>query len=94
MIAANFRKYPEAIALQMPLPFGHALVWALKRPGSRILRAIRAERAVLIKQHARLEYPAPNVTPQWWKDAIARARAMAKAVRDACASLEIGAWSE
>ena len=29
MIAANYRKHPEAMALQMVLPFGRASVWVL-----------------------------------------------------------------
>lgn len=43
-IAANFRKYPQALALQMPLPFGRLLRWATSRPTTTVLRAIRAER--------------------------------------------------
>lgn len=82
MIAANFRRYPEALALQMPLPFGHLLRWALPRPGSRILRAIRAARAAAFKAAGRVRYPVKAVTPQWWIDAKRRARALATALRD------------
>lgn len=82
MIAANFRRYPEALALQMPLPFGHLLRWALPRPGSRILRAIRAARAAAFKAAGRVRYPVKPVTPQWWIDAKRRARALAQSLRD------------
>lgn len=37
MIAQNYRRHPEALALQLPLPFGRALVWALPRPTTRLL---------------------------------------------------------
>lgn len=82
MIAKNYRRYPEALALQMPLPFGHLLRWALPRPGSRILRAIRAARAAAFKAAGRVRYPVKPVTPQWWIDAKRRARALATALRD------------
>lgn len=45
MIATNFRRFPEALALQLCLPFGHLVQWATPRPGSRVLRAIRTARA-------------------------------------------------
>ena len=34
MIASNYRKFPEALALQMPLQFGRLLVWATSRPSA------------------------------------------------------------
>lgn len=87
MIAANFRKYPDALALQLPLPFGRALVWALPRPTTRRLREIRAERARLIAARPRVERPTPRTVPQWVRTAQARARALAAAVRAACRGL-------
>ena len=45
MIASNYRKHPETLALQLQWPFGRELVWALPRPTTRILRQIRAARA-------------------------------------------------
>jgi hypothetical protein len=87
MIAANFRKHPEAMALQLVLQFGRALVWATKRPGSRILRAIRAERSKVFKAAGRIAYPVKKGTPQWTKDARARAKALAARIRAACMDL-------
>ncbi len=87
MIAANYRKHPEAMALQMVLPFGRRLVWALPRPTTRRLREIRAERARLIQARPRVERPAPRTVPQWWRTAQARARALAAEVRAACRGL-------
>lgn len=63
MIAANYRKHPEAMALQMVLPFGRALVWALPRPTTRILRAIRADRAAAFKAMGRVMYPVKSPRP-------------------------------
>lgn len=82
-IAANFRKHPDAMALQMVLPFGRVLVWALPRPTTRILRAIRAQRAAAFKAAGRIRYPVKKSTPQWVKDAARRARALAKKIKDA-----------
>lgn len=87
MIAANFRKYPEAMALQMPLPFGRVLVWALSRPTTRVLRAIRAARGVAFKAAGRVAYPVRKSTPSWVKDAARKARELAKQVRQSCLSL-------
>lgn len=87
MIAANYRRHPEALALQLPLPFGHLLRWALPRPGSRILRAIRAQRAALAKLHSRTEYPAPATVPAWFKLSRNAARQLAKIVQSACQPL-------
>lgn len=87
MIASKYRKHPEAAALQLPLPFGHVLKWALPRPGARVLRAIRATRARAFKAAGRVAYPVKVVTPQWVKDAAARAKALAKAVKADCLML-------
>lgn len=82
MIAKNYRCYPEAMARQLVLPFGHKLVWALTRPSSRVLRAIRAARAAAFKAAGRVRYPVKPATPQWWIDQKRRARALATALRD------------
>ena len=87
MIAANYRKHPEAMALQMVLPFGRALVWALDRPTTRALRAIRAARAAAFKAAGRVAYPVRKTTPSWAKDAARKARELAKQVRQSCMSL-------
>lgn len=83
MIASNYRRFPEAIALQLPLPFGHVLRWALPRPGSRVLRAIRAARGAAFKLAGRVAYPVRPTTPQWVRDAKRKARALAKLVAKA-----------
>ena len=83
MIATNYRKHPEALALQLPLAFGHVLKWALKRPGARILRAIRAKRAETFKAIGRIQYPETPTTPAWFKAMRSRARELAKAVKAA-----------
>ncbi len=88
MIAANFRRYPEALVIQMPLPFGRALVWALPRPGSRVLHAIRAARAAAFTAHGRIHYPEPQVTPQWARDAKRLSSDLAKTIKSACIRLD------
>lgn len=83
MIASNYRKHPEALALQLPLAFGHVLKWALPRPGARVLRAIRAERAAAFKAVGRVIYPEQPITPAWFKAAKDRARNLAAMVKEA-----------
>ena len=82
-IAANFRKYPQALALQMPLPFGRLLRWATSRPTTRVLRAIRAERGRTFAEMGRIAYPVAKLIPQWWKDAQKKARAFSKFMKEA-----------
>jgi len=88
MIAKNFRNDPKAMALQLPLPFAHRLVWALKRPGCRVLRAIRVARGAAFKLAGRIAYPVKAVTPQWFKDASRLAKSLAAAVKAACIFLD------
>ena len=87
MIAANFRKYPEAMALQLPLPFGRVLGWALGRPTTRILRAIRAARGAAFKAAGRVKYPEKKTTPSRAKEAARKARELGRSVRQSCMSL-------
>ena len=87
MIAKNYRRHPEAMALQMVLPFGRVLVWALPRPTTRILRAIRAERGASFKAAGRIAYPTPKAVPQWWKDAEAAKKRLAARVKALCMGL-------
>ena len=84
MIAANYRKHPEAMALQMVLPFGRALVWALDRPTTRALRAIRAARAAAFKAAGRVAYPEKKTCPAWVREAAKKARELGRLVKDAC----------
>jgi hypothetical protein len=94
MIASNYRKHPEAAALQLPLPFAHRLVWALPRPGARVLRAIRVARAAAFKAAGRIAYPVKAMVPAWWTAAKKRARALASQVKGACLVLwaEVRVW--
>jgi ribosomal protein L37AE/L43A len=84
MIAKNFRRFPDAMALQRPLPFGTLLTWHTARPGSRIARTIRAARGAAFKAAGRLRAVVKAKTPTWWKEAKARARSLADAIRQAC----------
>lgn len=88
MIASNYRKHPEALALQLPLPFGRALVWALPRPTTRILRQIRAARAAAFAAIGRIVRPAKQAMPQWVIDARRLARAFQAQLRDALRELD------
>lgn len=87
MIAANYRKFPDALALQMPLQFGRLLVWATSRPTTGALRAIRAARGAAFKAAGRVAYPVKKSTPAWAKEAARKARELAKQVRQSCRSL-------
>lgn len=88
MIAANFRKYAEAMALQLVLPFGRP-VWNGSRPTTRWGRALRAARAALVAVTPQIVAWVKVPTPQWWKDAQQAAKALAAQVR---ASLAVLAW--
>ncbi|AVO48118.1 hypothetical protein C6568_01740 [Melaminivora suipulveris] len=87
MIAANYRKHPEALALQLPLPFGIGLRWALPRPTTRVLRAIRVARAKAFTAIGRVRYVEPAKAPAWWTAAQAARRVFAAGVRAACMAL-------
>lgn len=94
MIASNYRKFPEALALQLVLPWGHRLVWALPRPTTRILRAIRAARGAAFKAAGRVIYPVRLVVPQWWRDAKRASRALASRVKALCMGLTFHASNQ
>lgn len=82
MIATNFRKYPEAMALQMCLSFGRCC-WHTARPTTRVGRTLRAARAALVKVTPQIVRWVPKVVPQWVRDAKARAMKLARAVKKA-----------
>lgn len=84
MIAQNYRRHPEAMALQMVLPFGRLLVWSTSRPTTRILRAIRAERGAAFKAAGRVAYPVRKTTPSWAREAARKVRELGQAVKAAC----------
>ena len=91
MIAQNYRRHPEALALQLVLQWGHRLVWALPRPTTRILRAIRAARGAAFAATGRIAYPVKRSTPAWVREATQRARKLGKLVRRAQRALEFEA---
>ena len=84
MIAANYRKHPEAMALQMVLPFGRLLIWALPRPTTRALRAIRAARGAAFKAAGRIASPETKTCPAWAREAAKKARELGRLVKEAC----------
>lgn len=88
MIAANYRRHPQAMALQLVLHFGPTR-WATSRPTTRIGRAIRAARGAAFKLAGFIRYPEKPTTPQWVKDAARKARNLAKAVKAALMHLPL-----
>lgn len=86
MIAKNFRKYPEAMALQLVLMFGRP-VWNSQRPTTRIGRALRNAQAALVKATPQVVRWVKVATPQWFRDQAKRARALAAQVKAALDSL-------
>lgn len=95
VIAANFRKYPEAMALQFPLRLGKPR-WHTSRPTTRLGRAFRAAvgraaaAAAALPWAARLELAkiGKKPAPQWVKDAQRRARALGMWVRESLMVLD------
>lgn len=79
-IAANFYKFPEAMALQMPLRLGKP-VWNTKRPTTRRGRAFRSHIAAVVKAVGFRIAPVVKPVPQWWRDAQKRARAFGREIR-------------
>lgn len=86
MIAANYRKFPEAMALQLVLIFGRP-VWNTSRPSTRIGRALRNAQAALVKATPQLVRWVKVATPQWFRDQAKRARELAAQVRASMDSL-------
>ena len=80
-IAANFRKYAEAMAQQLVLPFGRP-VWNTSCPKTRLGREICSSITKAMKVGCLVEYPAVPAIRQWWKDAQTRARAFMKFAKD------------
>lgn len=80
-IAANFKKFAEAMALQMVLPFGKP-VWNGKRPTTTLGRSIRAYITAAMKARGLITYPVEAAVPQWVKDAQSNARKFARALKN------------
>lgn len=87
-IAANFKKYAEAMALQLVLPFGRP-IWNTSRPTTRLGREIRAYITKAMKARGLVEYPAVPAIPQWWKDAQTRALCLVKFLREHQLTLDL-----
>ncbi|WP_043003140.1 hypothetical protein [Comamonas testosteroni] len=68
-IAANFRKYAEAMALQLVLPFGRP-VWDTSCCTTRLGREIRSSTTKAMKARGLVEYSAVPVIRRWWKQAL------------------------
>jgi len=88
MIAKNFRKYPEAMAMQLVLAFGRP-VWNTSRPTTRIGRALRLGKAAIVKATPQLVAWVKVATPEWFKAQAKRAKALAALVRD---SIDCFTW--
>ncbi|MFC4621402.1 hypothetical protein ACFO3A_04155 [Comamonas nitrativorans] len=88
-IAQNFLKFPQALALQLPLPLGRP-AWNTSRPTTRQGRAVRAFISRAVKVAAALPFAArlelagavKKVIPQWARDFRHRAQALARVVKD------------
>ena len=94
-IAKNFLKFPQAMAMQWPLPLGKPR-WHTSRPTTRLGRAIRAFISRAVKAAAALPHAeklelaraVKKPAPQWWRDAKRRAQALAKKIKDSCMKLD------
>lgn len=92
MIAKNYRKNPEAMAIQMVLPFGRP-VWNTGRPTTRVGRAMRGAIAAIVKKTPQLVTWSVDPVPTWYKNMKKAARQLAKAVQAACMSLtDVTTW--
>lgn len=90
MIASNYRRFPEAMALQLVLVFGRP-VWNTSRPSSRIGRALRYAQAALVKATPQLVTWHKKPTPAWYLAARRAAKALANQVRQA---LDMFVWDQ
>ena len=94
-IAKNFLEFPQAMALQLPLPLGKPR-WHTSRPTTRLGRAIRAFISRAVKAAAALPHAeklelagaVKKAAPQWMKDAKRRAQALAKKIKDSCMNID------
>lgn len=90
MIAKNFTIYPQALALQMPLPFGHTLKWNTTRPTTRLERSFRAARSAAFRLIGRTLPIVKPTTPQWFRDAKKAAQSLAATIKNAMRNLDFG----
>lgn len=87
MIAANYRKHPEAMALQLVLPFSRLFRWHTGRPTTRLGRLFRALTAAAFKSKGYTQAIAKKAVPAWFRAAKAEARKLARSVKAACITL-------
>ncbi|MBV5292538.1 MAG: hypothetical protein JZU58_09305 [Curvibacter lanceolatus] len=87
MIAANYRKHPEAMALQLVLPFSRLFRWHTSRPTTRLGRLFRALAAAAFKAKGYTQAVAKKAVPGWFSAAKAEARKLARSVKVACIAL-------
>jgi len=89
-IAANYRKHPEAMALQLVLVFTR-FVWHTSRPTTRAGRAIRAAVGRAFKAAPKVVYPVKPTSPQWCRDLGRLVRKLGQSVKDAQVYLDFEA---
>lgn len=82
MIAANYRRFPHALALQLVLNFGRP-IWNTSRPSTRIGRALRQAQAAIVKATPQIVQWTKTRTPEWFKAQQRHARVLAQSVRAA-----------
>lgn len=82
MIAANYRKHPDAMAVQLVLKFG-ACKWHTARPTTRVLRAIRSAKAALVKVTEQIVQWVKRPAPQWFRDMKRRAMKLSREMKKA-----------
>jgi len=87
VIAANYRKHPEAMALQLVLPFSRLFRWHIGRPTTRLGRLFRALAAAAFKAKGYTQAIAKKAVPAWFSAAKAEARKLARSVKAACQAL-------
>lgn len=88
MIASNYRKHPEALALQLPLAFPRLFRWHTSRPTTRAGRAMRAHNAAAFKAKGYTQAIEQKSRPAWIAAAANAARSLARAVKAACMAIQ------
>lgn len=88
MIASNYRQHPEALALQLPLPFPRLFRWHVSRPTTRAGRAIRAHNAAAFKTKGYTQAIEQKTCPAWVAAAAKAARSLARTVKTACMAIQ------
>ena len=100
-IAKNFLKFPQAMALQWPLPLGKPR-WHTSRPTTRLGRAIRAFISRAVKAAAALPHAerlelagaVKKTMPSWLKEKKRRAKKLAQKIKKARLELDFSKIKE